>query len=130
VLGIWEHINHRELRDQRKAAFLASKALYDLTAYETGRLTQIAEQLYQARGTLLLNDWAAECASPGITSLAPVEPRYLNAITALSFLAADSALVTRLITHAAGPAGRPEKHENGAEVVARPAVRPGPDPAG
>lgn len=42
ILGIWEHINHLELRDQRKAAFLASEALYDLTVYETGTLTQIA----------------------------------------------------------------------------------------
>jgi hypothetical protein len=216
VLDIWQHINRRELRDQRKAAFLTSKALYDLTAYETGPLTQIAERLYLARGTLLLNDWAAECASPGITSLAPaddlrlslpliseavrvwvtalaavvpydgdrtilqrrlglnggdpetlqdiaedlavsrerirqrqeraikatayvnvlpgyrsardraqeqlaclvtaddgiVEPRYLNAIIALSFPTVDNALVTRLIIHAAEHAGRPEIHEN------------------
>ncbi|MGD0608451.1 MAG: sigma factor-like helix-turn-helix DNA-binding protein [Streptosporangiaceae bacterium] len=73
ILGIWQHINHRELRDQRKAAFLASEALYDLTVYETGTLTQIAEHLYQAHGTLLLSDWAAECASPGITSLTPAD---------------------------------------------------------
>jgi hypothetical protein len=78
ILGIWQHINHRELRDQRKAAFLASEALYDLTVYETGILTQIAEHLYQAHGTLLLSDWAAECASPGITGLAPADDLRLS----------------------------------------------------
>ena len=78
ILGIWQHINHRELRDQRKAAFLASEALYDLTVYETGTLTQIAEHLYQAHGTLLLSDWAAECASPGITGLAPADDLRLS----------------------------------------------------
>jgi hypothetical protein len=54
------------------------RALYDLTVYETGTLTQIAEHLYQAHGTLLLNDWAAECPSPGITGLAAADDLRLS----------------------------------------------------
>lgn len=80
VLDIWQQINNRELSDQRKAGFLASKALYDLTAFETDPLTGSGQRLYQARGVLLLNDWAAECASPGITSLLSADDMRLSLI--------------------------------------------------
>jgi hypothetical protein len=66
------------LRGPALRQFGDREALYDLTVYETGTLTQIAEHLYQAHGTLLLSDWAAECASPGITGLVPADDLRLS----------------------------------------------------
>ena len=65
VLDIWQRINGGE----RRARFLASPALGDLVQFPVGVLWERGRRLYQAHDRLLLNDWAAECAVPGLTDL-------------------------------------------------------------
>ena len=69
VLGIWQRINGSELGGERRAGFLASPALGDLVQFPADVLWEHGRRLYQVRGRLLLNDWAAECAVPGLTEL-------------------------------------------------------------
>jgi hypothetical protein len=69
VLGIWQRIHGSELGGERRAGFLASPALGDLVQFPAALLWERGRRLYQARGRLLLNDWAAECAVPGLTEL-------------------------------------------------------------
>ena len=68
VLDIWQRINGSEL-GERRARFLASPALGDLVQFPADVLWERGRRLYQAHGRLLLNDWAAECAVPGLTDL-------------------------------------------------------------
>jgi Sigma-70, region 4 len=68
VLDIWQRINGSEL-GERRARFLASPALGDLVQFPAGVLWERGRRLYQAHDRLLLNDWAAECAVPGLTDL-------------------------------------------------------------
>jgi len=68
VLDIWQRINGSEL-GERRATFLASPALGDLVQFPVGVLWERGRRLYQAHDRLLLNDWAAECAVPGLTDL-------------------------------------------------------------
>jgi sigma-70-like protein len=68
VLDIWQRINGSEL-GERRAGFLASPALGDLVQFPVGVLRERGRRLYQAHDRLLLNDWAAECAVPGLTDL-------------------------------------------------------------
>jgi hypothetical protein len=65
VLDISQRINGGE----RRARFLASPALGDLVQFSVGVLWERGRRLYQAHDRLLLNDWAAECAVPGLTDL-------------------------------------------------------------
>lgn len=65
VLDIWQRINDSE----RRARFLASPALGDLVQFPADVLWERGRRPYQAHGRLLLNDWAAECAVPGLTDL-------------------------------------------------------------
>jgi len=67
VLDIWQRINGSELGGERRARFLASPELGDLVQFPVGVLEERGRRLYQACGRLLLNDWAAECAVPGLT---------------------------------------------------------------
>jgi Sigma-70, region 4 len=69
VLDIWQRINGSELGGERRARFLASPALGDLVQFPADVLWERGRRLYQAHGRLLLNDWAAECAVPGLTDL-------------------------------------------------------------
>lgn len=69
VLDTWQRINSSELGGERRARFLASPALGDLVQFPADVLWERGRRLYQAHGRLLLNDWAAECAVPGLTDL-------------------------------------------------------------
>jgi hypothetical protein len=51
---------------------VASPAFGDLIGFPAEVLWEQGRRLYQAQGHLLLNDWAAECAMPGLTDLRPV----------------------------------------------------------
>jgi Sigma-70, region 4 len=51
------------------AVFLAYPALNDLVEFPAGVLRKRGYHIFEARGRLLLNDWAAECAMPGWTDL-------------------------------------------------------------
>ena len=69
VLDIWQRINGSELGAERRARFLASPAPGDLVQFPADVLWERGRRLYQAHGRLLLNDWAAECAVPGLADL-------------------------------------------------------------
>lgn len=69
VLDIWQKINGAELTGERRARFLASPALRDLMQHPADVLRKRGHDLYQVQGRLLLDDWAAECAMPGVTDL-------------------------------------------------------------
>lgn len=69
VLDIWQRTNGSELGGERRARFLASPALGDLVQFPADVLWERGRRLYQAHGRLLLNDWAAEPAVPGLTDL-------------------------------------------------------------
>ena len=69
MLDIWQRINDSELGGERRTRFLASPALGDLVQFPADVLWERGRRLYQAHGRLLLNDWAAECAVPGLTDL-------------------------------------------------------------
>ena len=68
VLDIWQRINGSEF-GERRARFLVSPALGDLVQFPADVLWERGRRPYQAHGRLLLNDWAAECAVPGLTDL-------------------------------------------------------------
>jgi Sigma-70, region 4 len=69
VLDIWQRINGSELGGERQARFLTSPALGDLVQFPVGVPWERGRRLFQAHGRLLLNDWAAECAVPGLTDV-------------------------------------------------------------
>lgn len=71
VLDIWQQINGSELSDERRARFVTSPALGDLVGFKAEVLWEQGRRLYQVQGHLLLNDWATECAMPGLTDLRP-----------------------------------------------------------
>lgn len=73
VLEIWQRINSNELTGERRARFLASPAIGDLVQFPGDVLWERGRYLYQAHGRLLLDDWAVECAVPGMTNLPHAE---------------------------------------------------------
>jgi hypothetical protein len=71
VLDAWQRINGTELSAERRARFVGSPAVRDLVHYPADVLRERGHHVYQAHGRLLLDDWAAECAMPGVTDLPP-----------------------------------------------------------
>ncbi|NEB09755.1 hypothetical protein G3I32_12920 [Streptomyces coelicoflavus] len=65
VLAEWENFTGHALRPERREVFLAREVVWDLAAAdETGRRAA-ARRLWDATGTLLLDDWLLECVCPG-----------------------------------------------------------------
>src|SRR5258708_7409265 len=54
---------------ERGSGFGGSPAVGELVQSAAGVLWERGRRLYQAHDRLLLNDWAAECAVPGLTDL-------------------------------------------------------------
>lgn len=71
VLDTWQRINGTELSTERRARFVGSPAVRDLVHYPADVLQERGGHVYQAHGRLILDDWAAECAMPGVTDLPP-----------------------------------------------------------
>jgi hypothetical protein len=108
VLDIWQQINGTELGGERRARFLASPALGDLVQFPAEALWEGGRRLHRVRGRLLLDDWAAECAMPGLADL-------LDAGDLRNVLATTGASVRGLV--AAAVAGIPDEGDR--EVLKR-----------
>jgi hypothetical protein len=69
VLTVWQSINDFRLSEQRRSEFLARPELADLVHFGAESLRTRGEALRHARGNLVLGEWAAECAMPGLVAL-------------------------------------------------------------
>lgn len=65
VLAEWENVTGHELRPERREVFLAREVVWDLAAADEAGRRAAARRLWDATGTLLLDDWLLECVCPG-----------------------------------------------------------------